>query len=229
MSAKASVMAWRDVTSNVTQQRDTYSLLASSSESIEDYYPELHKSKVAGQFVNTTGVPLIADLISAPHVICDLYPYADESELISRYGVDLQFLLALRDRELITLTANADYERYRECPWMYEVLADQRTVFRSIRTPLFFRSLFPDIMEERNDLKNYLERRFRGMPSNELEAVIAASLHFQKPTPESLAGQLSWEWMRVEAMSKRIPSDNSYSIDDLIRRPEARRGTRNIT
>jgi hypothetical protein len=50
----------------------------------------------------------MADLITAPHVVVDLCPYADEAELIRRYGVDLQFLLALRDRKLITIAANAD-------------------------------------------------------------------------------------------------------------------------
>jgi len=62
----------------------------------------------------------MADLITAPHVVVDLCPYADEAELIRRYGVDLQFLLALRDRKLITIAANADVGAYQECPWMHD-------------------------------------------------------------------------------------------------------------
>jgi hypothetical protein len=133
---------------------------------IEAYYPELHASRLAGQFVDTSGGPIIADLITAPHVVVNLYPYVDESELIQRYGVDLSFLISLRDRGLITLAANADPLAYNKCAWMFGILADERTVFRSVRTPLFFRSLHPEIKKEREQFRGLSRIAF---PRNEFK------------------------------------------------------------
>jgi Probable molybdopterin binding domain len=209
-------------------QIDAFSNISARRDEIEAYYPELHGPNLAGQFVNTSGGPVVADLITAPHVVVDLYPYAEEAELIRRYGVDLEFLLALRDRKLITIAANADVEAYQECPWMHDVLADERTVFRSVRTPFFFRSIYPDIVERREEWKLYLEHRFRGMTSTEVELFVAHTVHSQTPTAQSLARQLSWEWARIDALANKLTDDGStqettaeaYSIDDVLTRPD---------
>lgn len=220
-------MSWAAVEENSASQLNQFSRISNNGEAIEAFYPELHGPELEGQFVNVSGGPLIADLITAPHVVFDLYPYRDEAELIQRVGVDLKFLLALRDRKLITIAANADLSAYRDCSWIYHVLADQRTLFRSVRTPLFFQAICPDIVEKRENLKSYLERRFNEMSSDEFALHIAHTAHWEAPTAQSLARQLSWEWARVESLSEltferdaQESEQEGYSIDDVLRRPD---------
>jgi hypothetical protein len=141
------IMSWIAVKNNAEGQARAFSSISADRKAIEAYYPELHGPSVEGQFVSTSGGPLIADLITAPHVVVDVYKYHDEAELIARYGVDLEFLLELRNSNLITIAANADLEKYQECVWMHDLLADERTVFRSVRTPLYFKSIDRDIVK----------------------------------------------------------------------------------
>src|SRR5436309_11415289 len=104
---------------------------------IGHFYPELYQPSEATSFTNTLGSYLIPDLLTSQRVVIDLYDWISPESLIEIYGVDLPFLLALRDAKLVTVCANLPVERYRVHSWLFPLLADSRTLFRSIRTPAF--------------------------------------------------------------------------------------------
>src|SRR4051812_30892122 len=73
---------------------------------IEAYYPELHPPSPDFSFTSTLGSYLIPDLLTSEKVVVDLYDWPTPEELIEVYGVDLPFLLSLREANLITICAN---------------------------------------------------------------------------------------------------------------------------
>jgi hypothetical protein len=216
-------MTWIDVERNAQKQKKMFAHQTEGRAQIKTYYPELHTGKLSGDFINTSGGPIVADLITAPHLIVDLYPFENELEMIKTLGVDGAFLRSLRDRSLITIMVNADLARFKNLEWLFDILADDRTVHRSTRTPLFLEAVSPGIFGERELLETYLEKRFREMDSVTSRMYLEHVMHYQKPTPESLAAQLSWEWVRVNGLGRLLPSEevsaSTYSVDDILRQP----------
>jgi hypothetical protein len=66
------------------------------------------------------------------------------------------------------------------------------------------------------------------MTSSERESYRTHMFHREKDTPDSLARQLSWEWVRLELFhneSTRVDgtianADKGYSVDDVLKRPD---------
>lgn len=136
-------MAWTDVLTNAYDQENHARHTATrQGVTMEDFYTELHTPPISGAFPNTLGSHLIPDLLTSPCVVADIHDWPDPSGLIATYGVDLKFLLTLRDKGHVVLCANQLPERYENRPWLHDVLADKRTIFRSVRTPMFFHSHF---------------------------------------------------------------------------------------
>ena len=170
-------MAWIDVERNAQNQKEMFARQSEGRAQIETYYPELHTGQPSGDFVNTSGGPIIADLITAPHVIVDLYPFENESEMIEALGVDGAFLRSLRDRGLITVAVNADLARFKNLEWLFDILAD------NIRLPRACRSRWPDELRGRSarelsargrlcgqDFERNQARRFAGGASDQVRA-----------------------------------------------------------
>jgi len=130
-----------DVENNAQQQdrlfQDTRSPL------IEDYYPELHQEN-ATPFSCSISSNLIPDLITRRRILIDLGELPTEADLINRFGVNKAFLMELRKRKLVHIATNLDPGRHERNVWMHDILADKETIFKSTRTPRFFRARFPD-------------------------------------------------------------------------------------
>jgi hypothetical protein len=224
-------MSFKAVEDNADAQIKRFSDLRSDGEAvIEAYYPELYLPEVGGLFSNTVGSHLIADLLTSPFVVVDLYGYKDESALIKHYGVDKGFLLQLREAKLIAIAAILEPQRYKHCEWMHDVLSDERTIFRSLRTPLFFRSKYPDIVDKGNDEARRAESIFARLSTSDTKRYIEASGYAasgypdsrykgENLTPSALASHLAWCWVRLNAI---LGSDISpgYTIEDVITRPD---------
>jgi hypothetical protein len=216
---------WQDVLQNADKQRQNYSAVPRKLE-IEAYYPELHAGSVAGFFTNTSGSHLIPDLITSPHVVVDLYDFRAEGELISKYGVDKDFLLNLQEKGLVTIAANLEPERYEASVWMHDILADPRTIFRSVRTPLHLESSYPDIQLQWTDTRDRLETWLRSLPAQDFDSIAAAvQISRTRVDERGLASQLAWKLTRVEALTKRIVDRSNgeigYPLDELFNDPNA--------
>ena len=125
---------------------------------IEKFYPELLSPEGECSFTNTLGSYLIPDLLTSYGVIVDLYDWPTPESLIQIYGVDLDFLISLRDTGLVRLCANLPTERYKQCSWLFPLLADERTIYRSIRTPAFFSSIDPEFNYRRSARERFLRK-----------------------------------------------------------------------
>lgn len=209
------------IQANADTQRTKFSNTVRGSETqIEEFYPELHEGKVGANFSNALGSHLIADVATSPHLVVDLYDYKTESDLINAYGVDLEFLISLRESGLVTLAANLEPARDEHCGWLHEVLAHPHTIFRSIRTPLFFEARHPNIVDHHRDAKSRALATFEGLRSTEIDAYVSASGIFgPRPSPEALADQLAWRWVRLAAMLGDGHADDQ-SLEQIIRQPD---------
>ncbi len=152
---------WNDVQDRVTKEtRFTTRLKDEGAQSIEAFYPELCEAPGRCGFTNTLGSDLIPDVLTSRKVLVDLYDWPDETGLIRNYGVDLNFLSALRRADHVRVCANLPPERYEKCTWLHGILADEGTIWRSIRTPGFFTSTDPEFAGRRTDREAFLERYF---------------------------------------------------------------------
>lgn|GEM_PF-6783250 len=152
---------WEGVEKRIGEEiRFVDRLKAKNVQGIEAFYPELYHSPGRCAFTNTLGSDLIPDAITSRKVLVDLYDWPDESGLIRTYGVDLGFLQAMREAKRIRLCANLPPERYEQCTWLHETLADDRTIWRSIRTPGFFAASDPTFDARRNERADSLRRYF---------------------------------------------------------------------
>ena len=147
-------MSFQEVEDNANRQYADCKELA--SEEISDFYPELHTEPVGGVFSNSLGSHLLADILTSHHVLVDLYDFADESALIKQYGVDKKCLLALRDAGHITICCNVQPRFLPQTEWLHDVLADPRTIFRAVRTPLCFQRRLPDLAARQKALEGDL-------------------------------------------------------------------------
>jgi hypothetical protein len=147
-------MGFQEVEDNANRQYSAYREI--NSDNTAAFYPELHTGPVEGVFSNTIGSHLLADILTSHHVVVDLYNYRDESELIRNYGVNKAFLLRLRDAGHVTICSNLLPKDLQDSHWLHDVLSDPRTIFRSVRTPLYFERQLPDLRARQAALKKDL-------------------------------------------------------------------------
>ncbi|MDY6990693.1 MAG: hypothetical protein SWQ30_21845 [Thermodesulfobacteriota bacterium] len=193
---------------------------------IERFYPELHSSTEFPSFTNSLGSLLIPDLLTSQHVVVDLYDWPSPDHLIEIYGVDLQFLLALRDANLITVCANLPAHRYKKCSWMYPLLSDRRTIFRSVRTPAFIGALDRDFERRRSKRESDLVRHFQSLPGPEIERLCGAVPAAHPPTDAHALAAVLAQWVeRVASFDRKISEELGDGIEHNVveRVPELRR------
>ena len=95
-------------------------------------------------------------------MVVNLYNWRSEDDMIHNLGVNMAFLLKVRDtNKLIVLAANQPPESYRELEWMHNALGDEKTIWRSIRTPGFMVSKNPTFESRRANREEELARYFR--------------------------------------------------------------------
>jgi hypothetical protein len=210
-----------DVLRNAEKQREHYSALNNGSE-IEFYYPELHASDLGGFFTNTSGSLLIPDLVSSPHLVVDLYDFASEEALIARYGVDKAFLVSLRDAGHITVAANLLPDRYASGAWMHDILADPRTIFRSIRTPLYFEKQAPKTIGNQQKLAAALVAAIGSLSDDAFLRLVATAKIGVGPADRiGLAEQLAWRLARINALTRESSTPIDFDPDEIVRSPDA--------
>lgn len=212
---------WLDVLANEDAQRRRYAALAGggSSKTIEDFYPELHNPNGwRGEYANTVGAHLLPQLLTAPRVLVDLYNWQDPAGLINAYGVDLDFLLELRSRGFVKLTANLPVDRYQNAVWLHDVLADPDTIFRSTRTPLFFEALYPEAAQARAEIFEQVLHLFKTFPKERLEGLSTRANSSHPPErPEDFANGLSVWATRLLALR---PEEGEQLRLRLLNEPE---------
>lgn len=216
-------MAWADVERNASCQEQQARKVAKREAQgeppdIEAFYPELHSEPVNGAFSNTTGSLLLPDLLTSPRVLVDLYDWENPSGIIKTYGIDLDFLVRLRDGEHIILCANLEPERYRDRPWLHDLLADARTIFRSLRSPYYFEAHHPGFLGARDDLRARLLRHLARRPEREIKSLCKiANAAYAPAAPEELANMLSLWGMRVKVT---VPEFADEIVRRLPEKPE---------
>lgn len=166
---------WKEVTKRAKDEAEKAAHFAESRPAtIEKFYPEI-RCEGALEYTNTVGELLLPDLLTSEGVIVDLYDWRSPDKLIDTYGVDLEFLLELWEHEAVVLCANLDVNRYEGCEWLYPLLADDRTIYRSIRTPTFFESISPGFgQRRRNTEEEDLPRAFNRLGQDEINRMIEA-------------------------------------------------------
>ncbi len=188
-------MAWKAVLDNASAQETAAKVLAASqSRTIEDFYPELHGPEIGGGFANTTGSHLIGDILTSPHVLLDLYDDPRQESLIRRYGADIDFILKLRNEGHITICANLPPERYETTEWLHGILADHRTIFRSVRTPWYFQSQSRDFMNIKNEREGRLSSWLSRRPSSEIDNLCDLMLAAHRPDSAAVLAQVLALW-----------------------------------
>jgi len=207
-------MMFNDVEDNAGRQdrlfEDTKSTL------IEDYYPELHDDKSI-PFACTIGSNLIPDLMTRRRVLIDLDNLPTEADLINRFGVDKAFLVELRRRKLVHIATNLDPGEHEGNTWMHDILADRATIFKSTRTPRFFRASFPDIERAQRDLQQYLARGFEKLSTQAYDSLISRMDVIPRNASRSgAANKLAWDIARVQAMRGNDRDNNPISSPDEV-------------
>jgi len=171
--------SWQKVEDNAERQLTKAKKIAKGPPvDIGAFYPELYKP-FDPPFSNTVGSHLIADILTSPCVLVDLYDWPQPSDLIKTYGVDLPFLLKLREKGHVVICANLLPERYTEATWLHEVLADERTIFRSVRTPQFFEARRKDFQEDQREFAKEIKTHLDGRPASDVTklAMLANPTH----------------------------------------------------
>jgi len=203
-----------DVENNAQQQdrlfQDTRSPL------IEDYYPELHQEN-ATPFSCSISSNLIPDLITRRRILIDLGELPTEADLINRFGVNKAFLMELRKRKLVHIATNLDPGRHERNVWMHDILADKETIFKSTRTPRFFRARFPDIESVQKEYQQYLSRRLESLSTQDYDFLISRMDVVPTNAPRAgAANKLAWDLARVQAMDGSWLEENPFSTPDKI-------------
>jgi hypothetical protein len=214
-----------DIEQNAQRQQDRFA--SSSSLLIEDYYPELHDGQ-SGTFSCTTCSHLIADLLTRRRILIDLDDLPTEDDLIYQFGVNKTFLLELQRSGLVILATNLDPDRHKNNTWMHDILAEKSTIFKSKRTPQFFRAQYPDIIDEQRELQKHIEARVLAMPIQDYETFIShMDVVPRKADRAGAANKLAWDIIRVDALlgntilglSPSARTEDDYTIDDIFERP----------
>jgi hypothetical protein len=187
---------WRKIEHRVTAEAEKIQGFQQQEvEGIEDFYPELkNRGGPSPDWASMADLPLLACVLTAPHTLVDLYDWNSEEELIEKYGVDLRFLLELRDENHITLLANLPPERYKKelCTWLYPLLSDERTIWRSLRTPSYFDSLCEDLSGRRTKMEEKIKQVFKRFSHSRIEALCRSIQTTHLPdSSDSLARVLS--------------------------------------
>jgi hypothetical protein len=162
---------------------------------IDHFYPELYQSSGVASFTNTLGSYLIPDLLTSQRVVVDLYDWPSPESLIEIYGVDLPFLLALRDAKLVTVCANLPVERYRAHSWLFPLLADSRTLFRSIRTPAFVAAVDPDFPRRVFERQTHMQRYFESLSMVEVDRLCGVVKADHPPTDAPSLASILAHWL----------------------------------
>lgn len=218
---------WKDVKNHAKDEASFAQGVADAgTPQIEQFYPELYPSSGIPSFTNTLGSYLIPDLLTSQHVVVDIYDWPSPDSLIEVYGVDLAFLLALRDAKLITICANLPIQRYKAHSWVYTLLADHRTIFRSIRTPAFVSAADRDFERRRLDREKHLSRHFGALPGPELQRLCEGVKSAHPPSDaRSLASVLA-QWIeRLATFEPEIAAKlgDQFERDVIGRVPELMR------
>ena len=186
----------------------------SGKHDLPTFYPELYDSNENNGFTNSLGSHLIADLLTSDSVVVDLYDWPDEETLISVYGVDLNFLLQLRDAKLVKLAANLPPQRYKNVSWLHHVLAHESTIWRSIRTPALFQSFDPTFEDRRKHTEKALEEEFRNNPEDAIALYDRVGAVHPPSTPTELASTLSHWLERVAALEPEISEELRQEFEE---------------
>lgn len=187
---------------------------------IEDYYPELDYD--AAPFACTIGSNLIPDLMTGRRILVDLDNLPSEEHLIQQLGVDKSFLLKLRHKGLVVIATNLDPVQHEQNVWMHDILADEETIFKSKRTPFFFRAKFPEIEDVQRGYREYLEERFEKLSDTQYRSLISRMDVVPENAPRAgAANKLAWDIARVQAMTNEIPDASPIdSPDEVLSDPE---------
>jgi len=207
-----------DVEENAQRQERLFA--GRKSALIEDYYPELH-DKQSEPFTCTICSHLIPDLMTRRRILIDLDNLRTEADLIHRFGVDKAFLMKLQQRKLVIVATNLDPDQHKNNTWMHDILANQDTIFKSNRTPHFFRARFPDIEDVQRDYQIYIKSRFEKLSTQDYEFLISHMDVVPQNAPRSgAANKLAWDIARVEAMLREDSTIGpSFTPDDILERP----------
>jgi hypothetical protein len=91
----------------------------------------------------------------------------------------------------VILSANQLPERYQNCTWLHDTLADKRTIFRSLRTPLFFQSHIPSLADKRSELKQKILAELNRRSQSEIASLCQMTRSAQLPNSgERLAEEI---------------------------------------
>jgi hypothetical protein len=197
---------WQDVQNRANAESDfAKAVSAGGMVEIEEFYPELHVPSDNRSFTNTLGGNLIPDLLTSERVVVDVYDWDTPAKLVDVYGVDLDFLLTLRDMNLITICANLPISRYEKHSWLFPILADKRTIHRSIRTPEFFTARDPDFEARRVERERKFNRHFATLPDEDLRMMCNAVKSSHPPADASALASVLAVWLeRLVAIDSKV-------------------------
>jgi hypothetical protein len=218
---------WQDVEKRAREETAFANEIAKKGAThIEQFYPELHSSPGTPSFTNTLGSYLVPDLLTSQTVLVDLYDWPSPDSLIKVYGVDLPFLLTLRDAKLVHFCANLPTDRYQSHSWLIPLLADSRTIFRSIRTPAFLGALDPDFTRRVSKRRADFERYFASLAVPEVERLCGAVKAARPPNNAASLASVLAQWLeRLASFRPDLAAELSHGFEhDVVgRTPELMR------
>lgn len=207
---------WEDfVTQARAQTIEAQRIADAGACDIQSFFPELRSRRFA--FSNSIGSFLIPDLLTSQHVVVDLYANKSPEHLISKYGVDLDFLLTLKKDKHITICASAELEDYRGIEWMYPILVDPETIFRSTRLDAFVTSHDSGFRERKEKQRQRLKPLIHALSGEEFERLQQAAQRsaYQLDTADALVAYLS------TILERAVPFD-CYDMVEVAREAFAR-------
>ncbi len=215
---------WKDVQKRANDEEAFAKEVAGKGAGqIEPYYPELHSGR---SFTNTLGSCLIPDLLTSEGIVVDIYDWSTPEVLVDVYGVDLKFLLALRDEGLVKICANLPVERYKKHSWLFPILADKETIYRSIRTPAFFAARDPEFDNRRATREKDLRKYFGSLSSQELRRLCSAVKSAHPPQDASTLASVLSQWLeRLVAIDAEEAAKigDGFELEVIDRTPELMR------
>lgn len=189
-------VTWKDVEDKVTKEEG----FAAENEpddkaNIISFYPELiQRTQSSNNWSTLSNLPLIPGILSANHTLVDVNPWKNETELIKSLGVNKAGLKALARKKIITLTPNLSPDDYISCEWMYDLLADENTLWRYFRTPAFYKSLEPSLEEAKGQMFNVLFDYFSRLSENDFQNICQNINNTFPPTKIKNASRLLSVW-----------------------------------
>jgi hypothetical protein len=113
----------------------------------------------------------------------------------------------------VILSANQLPERYQNCTWLHDTLADKRTIFRSLRTPLFFQSHIPSLADKRSELKQKILAELNRRSQSEIASLCQMTRSAQLPNSGERLAELLSTWTIYLAA---VAPEPSAEIEDRI-------------